>query len=113
MKSINQLLRDFNSEITEIDDLKVYHYEAEDLADAPYAVWIEQSEDDAFHSDNKKDEQIIPVILDFYTQEEFDPFIDEIQKCLNGIENASWRLSAVDYEDTTKLIHYQWEVMLV
>lgn len=113
MKSINQLLRDFNSEITEIDDLNVYHYEAEDLADAPYAVWMEQSEDDAFHSDNKKDEQVIPVIIDFYTQEEFDSFIDEIQECLNGIENASWRLSAVDYEDTTKLIHYQWEVMLV
>lgn len=113
MKSINQLLRDFNSEITEIDDLKVYHYEAEDMDFAPYVVWTEQSEDDAFHSDNKKDEQVIPVIIDFYTQEEFDPFIDEIQECLNGIENASWRLSAVDYEDTTKLIHYQWEVMLV
>lgn len=113
MKSINQLLRDFNSEITEIEDLKVYHYEAEDMDLAPYVVWTEQSEDDAFHSDNKKDEQVIPVIIDFYTQEEFDSFIDEIQKCLNGIENASWRLSAVDYEDTTKLIHYQWEVMLV
>jgi hypothetical protein len=113
MKSINQLLRDFNSEITEIDDLKVYHYEAEDMDLAPYVVWTEQSEDDAFHSDNKKDEQVIPVIIDFYTQEEFDPFIDEIQECINGIENASWRLSAVDYEDTTKLIHYQWEVMLV
>jgi hypothetical protein len=113
MKSINQLLRDFNSEITEIDDLKVYHYEAEDMDIAPYVVWTEQSEDDAFHSDNKKDEQVIPIIIDFYTQEEFDPFIDEIQECINGIENASWRLSAVDYEDTTKLIHYQWEVMLV
>lgn len=113
MKSINQLLRDFNSEITEIDDLKVYHYEAEDMDLAPYVVWTEQSEDDAFHSDNKKDEQVIPIIIDFYTQEEFDPFIDEIQECLNGIENASWRLSAVDYEDSTKLIHYQWEVMLV
>jgi hypothetical protein len=113
MKSINQLLRDFNSEITEIDDLKVYHYEAEDMDLAPYVVWTEQSEDDAFHSDNKKDEQVIPIIIDFYTQEEFDPFIDEIQECINGIENASWRLSAVDYEDTTKLIHYQWEVMLV
>jgi hypothetical protein len=113
MKSINQLLRDFNSEITEIDDLKVYHYEAEDMDLAPYVVWTEQSEYDAFHSDNKKDEQVIPIIIDFYTQEEFDPFIDEIQECINGIENASWRLSAVDYEDTTKLIHYQWEVMLV
>lgn len=113
MKSINQLLRDFNSEITEIDDLKVYHYEAEDMDLAPYVVWMEQSEDDAFHSDNKKDEQVIPVIIDFYTQEEFDPFIDEIQECLNGIENASWRLSDIDYEDTTKLIHYQWEVKLV
>lgn len=113
MKSINQLLRDFNSEITEIEDLKVYHYEAEDMDLAPYVVWTEQSEDDAFHSDNKKDEQVIPIIIDFYTQEEFDPFIDEIQECLNGIENASWRLSAVDYEDSTKLIHYQWEVMLV
>lgn len=113
MKSINQLLRDFNSEITEIEDLKVYHYEAEDMDLAPYVVWTEQSEDDAFHSDNKKDEQIIPIIIDFYTQEEFDPFIDEIQECVNGIENASWRLSAVDYEDSTKLIHYQWEVMLV
>ena len=70
MKSINQLLRDFNSEITEIDDLKFYHYEAEDMDLAPYVVWTEQSEDDAFHSDNKKDEQIIPVIIDFYTQEE-------------------------------------------
>lgn len=113
MKSINQLLRDFNSEFTEIDDLRIYHYEAEDTALAPYAVWTEQAEDDAFQSDNKKDEQVIPVIIDFYTLSEFDSFIDEIQKCLNGIENASWRLSDVDYEDQTKLIHYQWEVMLV
>lgn len=113
MKSINQLLRDFNSEFTEIDNLKIYHYEAEEVAEAPYAVWTEQSEDDAFHSDNKKNEQVISIIIDFYTQEEFDSFIDEIQTCVNGIENASWRLSVIDYEDTTKLIHYQWEVMLV
>lgn len=112
MKSINQLLRDFNSEFTEIDDLRIYHYEAEDTALAPYAVWTEQAEDGNFHSDNKKDEQVIPVIIDFYTLSEFDSFIDDIQECVNAIENASWRLSAIDYEDQTKLIHYQWEVML-
>lgn len=113
MKSINSLLNRIKSSLISIENLDVYHYEADTLAEAPYCVWMETGETDSFHGDNKKDEQVISCIVDLYFNDEFDSFVDEIQKVLNGTGGCAWRLSSVDYEDETKLIHYAWDVELI
>ena len=46
--------------------------------------------------------------IDCFTQKEYDPVLDEIQDALNEAE-IGWRLSSVQYEDETNLIHSEWE----
>lgn len=89
-----------------------YHYRRPAEVEKNYIVWQEDSEDESFDADNRKREQQIHGTIDYFTQTEFDPVADGIQ---NALETAGigFRLKAVDYEDDTKLIHYEWEVWVV
>ena len=114
MKSIQTLLTNLYTALNAIDDnLYIYHYERAEDFTLPYGVWGEDGEADSFHGDNKKKEQVIAGYLDFYTQTEFDPLVDEIQITLDDLENCSWNLDSVLYEDETKLIHYSWRWELI
>lgn len=89
---------------------EVYHY----WRSAPeglksYVVWAEDGEENSFDADNKKQIQGIHGTIDLFTKTEFDRLADEIQEGLNNLENVSWRLESVQYEDETMFIHYEWE----
>lgn len=73
----------------------------------PYMVWAEQGEDESFHSDNHKTEQVVTGTIDYFTLTEFDEIVDDIQEILDDATLA-WSLEAVQYEDETNLIHYTW-----
>lgn len=75
--------------------------------DFPYLVWQEYGEGDSYEADNRKEEQVIACTADYYTQVEYDANIDVVQEVLNSLE-VSWRIESVQYEDETKLIHYEW-----
>ncbi len=91
---------------------KTYHYRRPSTVQKEYIVWAEDSEDASFNADNRKAEQQIHGTIDYFTQKEFDPLIDGIQNALDEAR-VSFRLNAVDYEDDTKLIHYEWEFWAV
>ena len=91
---------------------KTYHYRRPSTVQKEYIVWAEDSEDASFNADNRKAEQQIHGTIDYFTQQEFDPLIDSIQNALDEAR-VSFRLNAVDYEDDTKLIHYEWEFWAV
>lgn len=78
----------------------------------PYVVWSEDSEDGSFHSDNHKQEQAIRGYVDYFTRQEFDQTVDDIQEILNS-QPVAWSLESVDYEDNTGLIHYRWTWVIV
>jgi hypothetical protein len=110
MISMQNRLRKFYEALNEISEaLYIYHYERAEDYQLPYGVWAEQGEGDSFHAGNAKAEQTIEGVLDFYTQEEFDPLADAIQECLDGIEGCAWSWTNTQYEDETKLIHFTWE----
>jgi hypothetical protein len=75
-------------------------------------VWAETGESDSFNADNGKKEQVIEGTMDFYTETEFDPLFDEIQSVLDEM-CCGWVLDSVQYEDSTKLIHYTWNWEMV
>jgi hypothetical protein len=97
------------------DDLKnallsvgipVFRYSAPG-APAPYIVWAEDGESGALAADNRKIVQVIGGTVDLFTFIEDDPAFGAVQTALNDAE-ISWNLNSVQYEDDTRLIHFEW-----
>ncbi len=74
-----------------------------------YIVWAEDQEADSLNGNNLKLEQGIHGTIDYFTKTEFDEVVDNIQDGLNGLENVSWRINSVQYEEETMFIHHEWE----
>ena len=85
----------------------VYHYVRPENVTKKYIVWAEDGEETSFDADNVKQEQKIHGTIDYFTQTEFDVVCDNIQNALNSA-GIGFRLYSVQYEDDTKLIHYEW-----
>ena len=82
------------------------HYDATGLI-APYVVWSEDTQADAVYADGKMKEQGIQGTIDLFTKTEYDPKFAQIQTALNNA-GISFYLDSIQYEEDTKLIHYQW-----
>lgn len=87
---------------------RIGHYYRPENIEPSWVVWQESDEDDSYSTDNIKVEQQIAGTIDCYTKIEYDPLLDEIQVALNDA-GIGFRLNSVQYEDETKLIHYEWE----
>lgn len=72
-------------------------------------IWQEDSEVQPFNADNAKAEQTIHGTTDYYTPVEYDTIIDTIQGINDTLFGSGWSLLSVQYEEDTKLIHYEWE----
>ena len=66
-----------------ITGLKLYHLFKPATIKAPYAVWQEDSEGQSFYASNRKQEQVLELTLDYFTQTEYDPVADNIQDALD------------------------------
>lgn len=91
--------------LKEVSD-NVSHYEAFKKPDK-YIVWAEDSEGDSVEGDNRKINQSIQGTIDYFTKEDMDPKVDEIQNALINAE-ISFYLNSVQYEEETQYIHYEW-----
>lgn len=85
-----------------------YHYWRQKMS-APFLVWAEDGEDNSFNANDRRAEQQIHGTADYFTKEEYDDAVDLIQECFEKLEDVTWRLNSVQYEDETNLIHYEWE----
>ena len=83
-----------------------YHYWRPRLQ-APFLEWAEDG-GNGFETDNHKAEQGITGKVDYYTQTEFDPVVDQVQEAMESMEMA-WELTDALYEEETNLIHYSWD----
>jgi len=111
MKSMqNNLMRVRDAMLTV--DVPCYHYRRPAEVQKQYIVWQEDSEGDSFDASNVKQEQQIHGTTDYFTQTEFDTAVDAIQNAFNAAE-IGFRLNRVEYEDETRLIHYEWEWWVV
>ena len=90
-----------------VSGLKAYHLEKPVTVVAPYAIWQEDSERNSHYADNIKAEQVLDVTIDYFTKTEYDSVIDSIQDALNTA-GLAWKLESFQYEDETKLLHYEW-----
>lgn len=84
----------------------VWHYEAAEQTEK-YIVWAEDGEGNSLHAGNQKTEQVIQGTIDYFTKEEGDLTVDKIENALS-IDEISFYLNSVQYEDETGFIHYEW-----
>jgi hypothetical protein len=82
----------------------VSHYKR--LKSDRYFVWQEDGANDLV-ADNIHTAKVITGTTDLFTKKEFDPWIDELSASFNAY-GISWYLNAVQYEDDTGFIHYEW-----
>ena len=105
--SLQNSLREFGLELASLtteDDYKVFHY-WRPLMSAPFIVWTENGEAEAFNGDNKKAELVMDITIDVYTATEFDPLLDAVFHYLND-KGIPFTLDSVEFEEDTKTIHY-------
>lgn len=108
MLTINQKLKFVKEALTTVSK-NVYHYRRPTSL-ANCIIWQEDSEDGSFRAGNHLEEQQLHGTIDYFTKTEFDEMIDNIQASLNArSSHIGWSLSSVQYEDDTKLIHYEWD----
>lgn len=105
MLSLQSKLYQIGANLAEITT-NCFHY-WRPVTSVPCLMWAESGEENSFEADNHKQEQNISGTCDFYTKTEFDPLIDEIQEALDDM-GLTWSLNSVQYEDETKMIHYEW-----
>lgn len=110
--SLNSKAKKLRDVLKVIDGLKCYHLCKPASVKAPYAVWQEDSEGNSLYANNTKAEQVLTVTVDYYTTSEYDAMTDAIQDALNDAHLA-WSLNSFQYEDETKLLHYEWIVEVV
>ena len=82
------------------------HYEALKQDDR-YIIWAEDGSGSRLGADNAVEYQSITGTIDLYTSMESDPYVEQIQSALKAAK-ICYYLNAVQYEDDTKLIHYEW-----
>lgn len=85
---------------------QVYHFHAHKPA-PPYIVWAEDGQGDAVRANGRLQNQAIAGTVDLFTDDPEDAALfDRIQEALDGV--CAWRLNSIQYEDETKLTHYEW-----
>lgn len=84
----------------------VSHYQAKKQKDK-YIVWAEDSAINPLWADGKLQDQVIQGTIHYFTFNEYDPNIEKIQQALNAAY-IPFKLNAIQYENDTKYIHYEW-----
>lgn len=108
--NLNKKLKTLSNNLSEfVQTAQIYHYYVPTHTQPPYFMWMEDGEDLSQYSDDYKRHQTITGMLHYYTQTEYDEDVDNAQTALNSMDNVSWSLNSVQYEDTTGLIHYAWD----
>ncbi|MEG2000942.1 MAG: hypothetical protein RR053_06090 [Evtepia sp.] len=72
----------------------------------PYLVWAEDGSGDCQWADGRMTAQVITGTIDLFTLSG-DPLVDSVQTALDTA-GISWKLNSVQYEEDTKLLHYEW-----
>ena len=103
--TLQQKLKKIGAALAQVTPNCRHYYRT--VKNPPFLCWAEDGEGDSLNTGNRKTEQVISGTVDFFTQTEFDPLIDDVQACLDSL-GVAWRLDMVQYEEETALIHYSW-----
>lgn len=85
---------------------KAFHYFAR-KKDQNYLVWAEEKIPTLLKGDNKVQKRKITGTTDYFTKEEYDPVVKQIEEAMNQGQ-MSWECNSIQREEETGYIHYEW-----
>lgn len=113
MMLLSTKLQKVKKALTSIDGVRVSHYRRPPNLSG-WIIWAEESDDGSLLcADNKLYEQIVTGKIEYWTKEEFDPVADAIQEALNADPAIGWRLSYVEYDESSELIYHEWTFTVI
>ena len=98
-------LSDIKTALLAVTD-QVYHFEATG-AEGAYIVWAEDGQGDAVWANGAMQTQALSGTIDYFTKDEGDEAIAEIQAALISA-GIAFGLNSIQYEPDTGYIHYEW-----
>lgn len=85
----------------------VFHYFT-DGQTGNYIIWAEDGEGESIYADGQKAERAITGTIDYFTKDEDDPVVQQIETMLDSDDGIAWQLNSVQYERDTGYTHYEW-----
>ena len=76
--------------------------------DTDYLVIAIDDEANSLHSDNHKENQAPQGTVDLFTVTNDRSTMLRVQNVLNTFDGCAWHLNSVQYEDDTRLLHWEW-----
>lgn len=86
--------------------IPAFHHFAEKQT-GNYIIWAEDNERGQLKGDNKMVAQTLEGTLDYFTKNEFDSTVFDIQNLFNDYE-IPFRLNLINHEPDTGYTHYEW-----
>ena len=78
---------------------------------APNSTYLVYAEDEAIplRADEHQAERIMHGTIDCFTRDDSGAPLTTVESQLNTIDNFSFKLNSIQFEEETGLIHYEWE----
>ena len=76
--------------------------------DTDYMVIAIDGEVNNMTADNHQTNQAPEGTIDLYSKSNDRELVHQIQNALRGFDGCAWYLNSVQYEDDTRLLHWEW-----
>jgi len=73
-----------------------------------YGVYTLDSAAGSVWADGKMREQALEGTIDLFSKSGGVANLNLIQQAINSIDGLSWYLNSIQYENDTRLMHYEW-----
>ena len=87
-------------------DPEASHYHSEKRPN--YTVWAEYGEQN-IHANNKSAVNVVKIQIDRYTENEYDPMVDNITGVLEEADNIAFSGPENNHDSENGRLHYIWD----
>lgn len=89
-------------------DIPLAEYAWDVRPDADYMVIAIDGEANSLQADGKKVNQAPEGTIDLFSLTGDREKMQSVQDALNALDGCAWYLNSVQYEDDTRLLHWEW-----
>ena len=88
-------------------DIPLAEYAWDSRPDTDYIV-IAIDQEAGFYADGHMENQSPQGTIDLFSRNNDRETMQRIQETLNGFDGCAWYLNSVQYEQETRLLHWEW-----